>query len=131
MPSCLVSHPNGGRPVEQSPGPWYHGRGGLWTLLWWSKGTVQIPREDVERNGWLYLKVGWWRGAGSQGMLRIHGRRLDKPAPALRADVPSGYGTRGFVPSAILFPTGGCWQITGHAGRGSLTMMLRVVKARR
>lgn len=128
--SCPVSRPNGGHPAGQPPGRWYHGTGGLWTFLW-PNGTAPIPHGNVQRNGWLYLKFPWWRGPGSHGNVTIHGRRLDKPAPPLQADVPDGYGDRGFQASAILFPTVGCWQVTGRAGRGTLTMVLRVVKARR
>lgn len=128
---CPVSHPNGGHPSGQPADRWYHGTGGLWTALWWSKGTVVISPEDVRRNGRLYFKVGWWRGPGSHGKLRIQGRRLDRPAPALRADVPSGYGPSGFQPSALLFPTTGCWQVTGRAGRGRLTIVMRVVKGKK
>jgi hypothetical protein len=127
--SCPVSRPNGGHPAGQAPDRWYHGRGGLWTILW-PRGMAPIPSGNVQRNGWLYLKVPWWRGPGSEGKVRIHGRRLDKSAPVLRADVPVGYGNSGFQASAILFPTVGCWQITGRAGRGSLTMVERVVKVR-
>jgi hypothetical protein len=127
--SCPVSRPNGGYPAGQAPDRWYHGTGGLWTILW-PRGTAPIPPDVVQRNGWLYLKVPWWRGPGSEGRVRIHGRRLDQPAPVLRSDVSVGYGNSGFQASAMLFPTIGCWQITARAGRGSLTMVERVEKVR-
>jgi hypothetical protein len=127
--SCPVSRPNGGHPAGQAPARWYHGTGGLWIVLW-PRGTAPVPAEDVQRKGWLYVKTPWWRGPGSEGRVRIHGRRLDGPAPALRADVPIGYGKSGFQASAILFPTVGCWQITGTSGRGSLTIVERVVRVR-
>jgi hypothetical protein len=128
--SCPVSHPNGGHPPGQLPDRWYHGTGGLWTILW-PRSTATVPPQNVQRNGRLYVKVPWYREPGSQGTLRIHGHRLDNPAPALRADVPTGYGNLGFQASAILFPTVGCWQVTGRAGRGSLTMVMRVLKVPR
>lgn len=128
--SCPVSRPNGGHPPGQSPSHWYHGIGGLWTILW-PRSTATVPPQNVQRNGRLYVKVPWWREPGSQGTLRIHGHRLDNPAPALRADVPTGYGNLGFQASAILFPTVGCWQVTGRAGKGSLTMVMRVLKVQR
>lgn len=127
--SCPVSHPNGGHPPGQLPDRWYHGTGGLWTILW-PEDVVPIPRSTVRRNGWLYWKFPWYRGPGSHGTVRIHGRRLDKQAPGLRANAAAGYGDSGFQPSALLFPTVGCWQVTGRSGRGSLTMVMRVVKAR-
>ncbi len=127
--SCPVSRPNGGHPAGQAPDRWYHGMGGLWTILW-PRGTAPIPRVNVQRNGWLYLKVPWWREAASAGRLRIQGRRLDRSEPALKADVPVGYGNSGLQASAALFPTVGCWQITGRAGGGSLTMVERVIRVR-
>jgi hypothetical protein len=130
--SCPVALPNGGHPSGQPPEHgWYHGTNGLWAFLWWKNGTAVIPHENVQRNGWLYLKVAWWRDRGSYGTLRIVGKRLDEPAPALHADVPVGYGPRGLQATALLFPTVGCWRVTGRSGRGRLTMVIRVVKARR
>jgi hypothetical protein len=128
--SCPVSRPNGGHPPGQSPSQWYHGTSGLWTVLW-PRSTATVPPQNVQRNGRLYVKVPWWRGPGSHGTLKIHGHRLDRPALALRADVPTGYGDSGFQASAILFPTVGCWQVTGRAGKGSLTMVMRVLKVQR
>jgi hypothetical protein len=63
-------------------------------------------------DGSIEAKLGWWRG--SEGKLAISGRRLDASAPSLRAHVPDGYRSRGFQPTWTIFPTGGCWQITGH-----------------
>jgi hypothetical protein len=128
--SCPVTRPNGGHPRGQSPDQWYHSTSGLWTVLWLN-GTATVPPQNVQRNGRLYVKVPWWRGLGSHGTLRIHGRRLDKPVPALQADVPPGYGDSGFQASAILFPTVGCWQVTGRVGKGTLTMVMRVLKTQR
>jgi hypothetical protein len=104
---------------------------GLRMTVLWPNGTATVPPQNVQRNGRLYVKVPWWRGPGSHGTLRIHGRRLDKPAPALQADVPPGYGDSGFQASAIPFPTVGCWQVTGRVGKGMLTMVMRVLKIRR
>ncbi len=58
----------------------------------------------------------------------IEGRRLDAPAPSLRAHVPEGYGETGFQSTAIDFPSEGCWEVTGRAGAASLTFVTLVVK---
>jgi hypothetical protein len=125
--SCPVTRPNGGHPPGQSPSQWYRGSNGLWTILW-PRGTATVPPQNVQRDGRLYVKFPWWRGPGSHGTLTARGRRLDKSAPALRAVVPAGYGNTGFQVSAILFTTVGCWQVTGRAGEGRLTIVMRVLK---
>jgi len=54
------------------------------------------------------------------------GRRLDEPASPLRAEIPAGYGDFGFQSSALIFPTPGCWEVTGHVGTASLTFVTLV-----
>jgi hypothetical protein len=61
-------------------------------------------------------------------VLTIEGRRLDAPAPSLRADIRAGYGDVGFQPSYVIFPETGCWEITGRAGTSSLTVVILVQK---
>ena len=78
------------------------------------------------RFGALGMKFGWMRGAS--GELRITGRRLDATAPPARAEVPGGYGDRGFQATYLIFPTPGCWEVTGHVGDSSVTFVTRVVK---
>jgi hypothetical protein len=72
------------------------------------------------------MKWPWWRAVRAK--LTIEGRRLDAPAPPLRADIPDGYGASGFQPSALVFPTEGCWEVTGNAGDARLTFLVLVVK---
>ncbi len=50
------------------------------------------------------------------------------PAPPLRADIPEGYGLSGFQASGVIFPTEGCWEVTGRVGNVSLTFVTLVVK---
>jgi hypothetical protein len=80
----------------------------------------------VEPDGSMHTKVGWWRGA--RGKLVISGRRLDATAPPLRSSVPMGYGTRGFQPSGLTFPTVGCWRVVGRVGHARLTFVVKVTK---
>jgi hypothetical protein len=72
------------------------------------------------------MKFGWERGV--RGQLTIEGRRLDASAPPLRADIPRGYGDIGFQSTAIIFPTPGCWEVTGQVGSATLTFVTKVVK---
>jgi hypothetical protein len=126
--TCPVTHPNGKTPPDQIPSPNDYGNGALWTALW-PKGTVVFRPGGsgfVLPDGSLSMKFPWVRGA--RGKLTIHGRRLDAPAPPLRARIPEGYGDTGFQSTALIFPTEGCWEVTGKVGEASLTFVTRVVK---
>jgi hypothetical protein len=46
----------------------------------------------------------------------------------LRAEVPSGYGDKGFQATALVFATPGCWEVTGRVGDAGLTFVTKVVK---
>jgi hypothetical protein len=131
--SCPVTKPNGniapGQTRETMGGQWY-GNSDMWTLLW-RDGTVKVvhpggPGEVLE-DGSLSMKFPWWLGPGAAGKLTIAGKRLDAPAPPLRATIPAGYGPH-FQATALIFPTEGCWEVTGKAGDASLTFVTRVVK---
>jgi hypothetical protein len=77
-------------------------------------------------DGALGIKVGWERLR--RGRLTIEGRRLDRAADPARASIPDGYGDFGFQPMYLIFPTPGCWQITGRVGAASLTVVVAVEK---
>ena len=97
----------------------------------WPNGTIVFRPGGpgiVLPDGSLSMKFGWYRGDGLWGKLTITGKRLDAPAPPLRADIPDGYGDTGFQATALIFPTEGCWQVTGKVGRTSLTFVTRVVR---
>jgi hypothetical protein len=95
----------------------------------WPNGTVVFKRPGPGfflPDGSLSMKFGWTRGV--KGRLTVDGRRLDAAAPALRAHVPDGNGDTGFQPTALIFPTPGCWEVSGHVGDARLTFVTRVVK---
>lgn len=125
---CEVTLPNGQTPPGESAVPLYHGNGSLWTQLW-SEGTVVFEPGGpgfILEDGSLSMKFPWWRGVG--GSLEISGRRLDGQAPAARARIPTGYGDMGFQATSIVFPTEGCWEITGTVAGETLTFVTRVVR---
>jgi len=72
-------------------------------------------------------KFPWWRVLA--GKLTITARRLDGPSAGFHAEVPDGYGATGFVPSGLIWPAPGCWQVTGTVAGRSLTFVTRVVTA--
>ena len=80
----------------------------------------------MEEDGSLAMKFAWTRYI--KGQLTIDGHRLDGSAPPLRAHVPAGYGDTGFQATTLIFPTPGCWEVTGHVGNGRLTFVARVAK---
>lgn len=97
----------------------------------WPGGVLRAGRladgssfADVEADGSIVAKLGWWRGV--DGRLTISGERLDAPAPPLRSDVPAGYGRAGFQPTGVTFPTEGCWRVTGSVARARLSFVVRV-----
>jgi hypothetical protein len=115
-----------------------YGNAYLQAALYWPRGTLSagvLPdggsRATVNRDGSIYAKLGWWRGL--PGQLVIRGRRLDAHAPPLRAEAGTvlSYGSDGFVPSGLTFPTVGCWQVTGGVRHARLTFVVRVTKLSR
>lgn len=76
----------------------------------------------VDRDGALGIKFAWERLIA--GSLIVGGRRLDGDAAPARAYMNHGYGNIGFQPTYLVFPTPGCWEITGR----SLTFVVHVEK---
>lgn len=122
---CPVSAANGAMPPAPWEGPNSHGNDLLWTQLW-PGGVVMATPDYVRPDGSVRMKWPWWRGVA--GELAVEGRRLDAPAPPLRAEIPPGYGAGGFQPSALIFPTDGCWEVTARVGGASLTFVTQVRK---
>jgi hypothetical protein len=136
-PSCPVTIPPKAKPMGGgfSASHFNYGNRRLRAQLNWPRGTLAagiLPdggaRALVNKDGSIYVKVGWWRGV--RGQLKIWGRRLDAPAPRLRADpgLVASYGHDGFVPSMITFPTVGCWRVTGGVKDARLSFFVRVTK---
>ncbi len=125
---CRVTAPNGDTPPGERPSAAHHGNGALWTVLF-SQGKVVFGKGVgfVLADGSLSMKKPWWRGV--RGKLTVEGRRLDATGPPLRAAIPEGYGETGFQATALIFPTVGCWEVTGKVGEASLTFVTEVAMA--
>lgn len=126
--SCPVTLPNGNPPPGQPLSPTYHGNGQLWTNL--LPNGVLVPPENVRPDGKLTYNWWWWRG--QPGRLSIQGRRLDDPtAPPLEAEITPGFGDSGYQDSWLIFPSEGCWEVTGQVGQAELTFVVYVTKVDR
>jgi hypothetical protein len=122
---CPVTEPNGSLPpYETVESPYYLGNGAIWTGLW-SQGKVYMLPENREPDNSFSIKWWWWRAQPGE-QLTIEGQRLDANADPLRADIPDGYADY-FQVAALIFPTTGCWEVTGHVGESSLTFVTEVV----
>ena len=95
------------------------GNEALWVAL--SPPGEVVPQPD----GSLARKFMWWRLV--PGALGLQARRLDRPAPPARVDVPEGYGSgAGFQATGVTFPTEGCWEVTGRVGGRELRFVVSV-----
>jgi hypothetical protein len=129
-PPCEVTKPNDvGILGQTESGSYGNGQLSVGPFGLWPDGTV-VFRPDgpgfTTADGSLGMKFGWRRGV--RGRLGIEGRRLDAPAPPLRAEVPEGYGEFGFQASSLIFPTPGCWEVTARVADTTLTFVTRVVR---
>jgi hypothetical protein len=101
------------------------GNGDLWVGGLGDDGVILADPRFVESDGSIGWKFGWWRIVS--GTLTITGRRLDAPAPMLRAEFDD-YGSHGFQASGVYFPTEGCWEVTGTVGSSDLTFVTFVLR---
>jgi hypothetical protein len=129
--SCAVTRPNGvvAGGGEKDSNSYGNGQVSVGPFGLWPDGTVVFKPGGagfVTRDGSLGMKFGWRRGV--PGRLEIEGRRLDEAASPLRAEVPNGYGDLGCQATYVIFPTPGCWEVTGRVGRASVTFVTRVVR---
>jgi hypothetical protein len=103
----------------------------LWVSLFGRDGTVLFRKGGpgfILPNGSLQMKFLWAKGGGLRGALTVHGKRLDAPAPALSADIDNEYVNQDYQPSYLIFPTAGCWQVTGEVADARVTFVTRVIR---
>jgi hypothetical protein len=106
--------------------------GNLYAGAFWPDATVMVGPPSVGAvlpDGSLGMKYPWLRVSGLTGKLTVTGRRLDAAAPPLKVDIPNGYLNTGFQATGLIFPTEGCWEITGKVGDTTLTFVNRVIRA--
>ena len=128
-PTCDVTVPNGvvAGTTEPQRGSYGNALLSVGPFGLWAGGTVVFKPGGagfVLPDGALSMKFGWMRAI--PGKLNVSGRRIDSEAPALRSDIPCCYDATGFQASALIFPTPGCWEVTGRVGTASLTFVTLV-----
>jgi hypothetical protein len=127
--TCPVTVNNGRGLTEPRKGGDHTNDGRTLATSLWPDGTIMFTPGGsgcVDPDGTLGMKWPWWRGV--RGQLTLEGRRLDGPAAPMRASIPAGYGPTGFQSTGLMFPTAGCWEVTGRVGAESLTFVTRAVK---
>jgi hypothetical protein len=77
----------------------------------------------TDHDGGLGIKLAWNRL--KRGQLNVGGRRLDGAASPARAYIYD-QGDSGAQGIYLVFPTPGCWEITGRVDESSLTFVLYV-----
>jgi hypothetical protein len=109
---------------------WY-GTSQLWTLLD-ADGTWEMAYDE---HG-LFDKSVWWRQGydwrtEAAPRLRVIGRRLDAPAPAVAiSDATNGFEPYmgAFMLVGLELPARGCWELTGHYHGSSLRLVVWVTR---
>jgi len=124
---CPVTQPNGSlppgtQPSETTNDPNLFGSGELWTILW-PNGKVYMLTSNQRADGLFETGWPWYRGV--DGQLTIEGHRLDAQAGPLLYELPEDFNN--FQGSTLIFPTTGCWEITGRVGNTSLTFVTEVL----
>jgi len=112
----------------------------LFSILWPDSTVIFKPggAGEIAADGSLSMKWPWYRQK-IKGQVVIEGRRLDAFAPPLRSIVgccydnntaapDCCYGDTGFTPSALIFPSAGCWEVTGRVNEHRLTFVTLVLK---
>jgi hypothetical protein len=95
------------------------------TALW-----VGVPVQGVLPAGHPYgtpwvsewgTKLPWWPVV--PGTLTVTARRLGGPSAGFHGQVaqPAHIGKARFIPSGLIWPAPGCWQVTGTIAGHSLT----------
>jgi hypothetical protein len=126
---CPVTIPNGGQPPGEQQSPDYHGNGSIWTALP-PDGKIVATRPFVLPDGSMRIKFPWWGSRGAGAHLTVSGSGIGRPGGLARATVTEGLtAAPHFWASSIVFPTGGCWRVTGTAGPARLTFVVLVVKS--
>lgn len=104
-----------------------YGSSRLWVTLP-SAGILRVQRNQPD-DGMVGTKLGWIPDRNRNLTLTVSGQRLDAPGRMVVRAIFWGHSSagRGSWASAVAFPRGGCWRITGRAGPTTLSYVVRVL----
>jgi hypothetical protein len=126
---CPVTIP-GGRPQlgplprVLASGRSCYGNGKLWVCLLPLDGRWVISKRIWKTNG-LRNKFGWWTPVPVP--VTMEGHKWGMPqVKVLEPSVGMDLDQPRFHPSSLVFPTAGCWQITGRTRDTKLTFVIDV-----
>jgi hypothetical protein len=117
--TCHVTQPQGG----------IFGNDSLAAVLPYDGKFIFKPNGPgfLDQDGGLGIKVGW--ELRKKGSLSVTGRRLDGVAAPVRAYIHRTYDDYlGGMSIFLIFPTPGCWEITGSVADGTLKFVVQVEK---
>jgi hypothetical protein len=99
----------------------------LWVTL--PLGGVLHVKRNWPDDGMFGTKIGWTPDRNRNLTLTVSGRRVDAAGRMRVLGVFWGHSStgKGSWASAVAFPAGGCWRITGRAGATTVSYVVRVV----
>lgn len=123
--------PPPGYPAEPGPDYFWFGTLKLWTNLpadgaWRGLGHY-TPDDPTFRQKLFFWRQGYKVTSESRPALKVTGRRMDGPAPALQRDRPNGSWQDNrypFIVTGVNFPTLGCWEVTAAYREDKLTFIV-------
>ncbi len=135
--SCPITKPSNPPFVPPAPpapaprsaraGEFWFGTPALWTSLRPDGTWSSLPYHD----GAYTQKVFWWsQGYDWKSPLTLTGRRIDGPAPPIRASTATNAFAEDIGSSILVgieIPAAGCWQITGHLKGVTLSFVVRIL----
>lgn len=118
--ACLVTPYSTARPPDSSMA--------TFTTTWYGQHGVWVGLDPRYRGEWYAGDVGnrvVWRWF-VPGQLAVAGKRLDAAAPPMQASVLLLYGRPGYEAATLVFPTTGCWEVTGRVADHRLRFIVSV-----
>jgi hypothetical protein len=98
------------------------------TTTWYGNTSLAAGLAPAYYGEWYAGEPGiilmWWRDV--PGELEIDGTRLDGPAEPLVTHAPRGYLDHGYEATGVLFPSPGCWEVTGRVGDTQISFVVWV-----
>jgi hypothetical protein len=133
-PATKPSNPPFVPPVPPAPAPgsarageFWFGTPALWTSLRPDGTWSDLPYHE----GAYTQKVFWWsQGYDWKSPLTLTGRRIDGPAPPIRASTATNAFAEDIGSSILVgveIPAAGCWEISGHLKGVTLTFVVQVL----